>query len=108
MLEVGMQPVSVGHKQNPLHTALELQSIDVGTEALLGLASMSLDRIFFVCLELKLCVFQEDVPKHKGWLQNATQVQKPPGAATKDIMIPLEFKTGKPFNGHNAQVPPTH
>ena len=47
---------------------------------------------------------QEDVPKHKGWLQNAAQSQKPQGAHTQDVMIPLEFKTGKPFNGHNAQV----
>ena len=62
----------------------------------------------FARLERSVCVIQEGVPKHKGWLQNAAQPQKPPGAATQDIMIPLEFKTGKPFNGHNAQVQPTY
>ena len=50
------------------------------------------------------CVLQEDVPKHKGWLHNAAQPQKLPAAQPTDVVIPLEFKTGKPFNGHNAQV----
>lgn len=77
-------------------------------------ASCVLRKCFtFPCfiLALRVCdlhfacsALQVEVPKHKGWLQNAAQSQRPPGAAIKDVVIPLEFKTGKPFSGHNAQV----
>lgn len=61
-----------------------------------------------VFVSLKLCLAtQEDAPKHKGWLQHAAQPQKPAAAGTRDVMIPFEFKTGKPFYGHNAQVQPS-
>ena len=50
------------------------------------------------------CVVKDETPRHKGWLQSASQPQQGQPAASADAVVPLEFKTGKPHNSHRAQV----
>lgn len=40
-------------------------------------------------------------PQLQSWLQSANQ---PQNAKPSDVMVPLEFKTGKPHVSHRAQV----
>ena len=44
------------------------------------------------------------MPKHKGWMQDATNSKQRPDAADGGVVLPLEFKTGKPHISHRAQV----
>ena len=46
---------------------------------------------------------QGDGPRQKSWMQNAGQPQQGPNQEGS-VMVPLEFKTGKPHISHKAQV----
>ncbi|DBA90758.1 TPA: DNA replication endonuclease-helicase Dna2, variant 2 [Trebouxia sp. C0004] len=46
---------------------------------------------------------QGNGPRQKSWMQNAGQPQQGPNQEGS-VMVPLEFKTGKPHISHRAQV----
>lgn len=48
-------------------------------------------------------VQQGNDPRQKSWMQSAGQPQQGPNQEGS-VMVPLEFKTGKPHISHRAQV----